>query len=281
MKVMKFGGSTIKDTKMIHKVADVIKNEKKVVVVVSALYGQTNEIREFVSKNHTEKKKVEAFIRKIRKRHERFAEETISDMRLIDDVQKELDRLILKLERLLFGVAYVEELTPRTSDLILSTAERMSAYIMEGVLLDRGIKAKAYESDRIGVVTDGLFGNATAKLEKTERNLKKKLKKDLKKGTVPVITGVIGKEALGGLLAGVTASGVLMALFMANAGGAWDNAKKTIEAGAHGGKGSDAHKAAVVGDTVGDPFKDTAGPSLNILIKLMAVVSVVIAPLIA
>ncbi len=99
--------------------------------------------------------------------------------------------------------------------------------------------------------------------------------------TVPVVTGaLIGKEALGGLLAGVTVCGVLMALFMANAGGAWDNAKKNIEAGALGGKGSEAHKAAVVGDTVGDPFKDTAGPSLNILIKLMAVVSVVIAPLI-
>jgi K(+)-stimulated pyrophosphate-energized sodium pump len=99
--------------------------------------------------------------------------------------------------------------------------------------------------------------------------------------SVPVIAGIIGKEALGGLLVGVTVSGVLMALFMANAGGAWDNAKKTIEAGAHGGKGTDAHHAAVVGDTVGDPFKDTAGPSLNILIKLMAVVSVVIAPLLA
>jgi K(+)-stimulated pyrophosphate-energized sodium pump len=97
--------------------------------------------------------------------------------------------------------------------------------------------------------------------------------------SVPVVAGFIGKEALGGLLVGVTVSGVLMALFMANAGGAWDNAKKTIEAGAHGGKGTDAHHAAVVGDTVGDPFKDTAGPSLNILIKLMAVVAVVIAPL--
>jgi K(+)-stimulated pyrophosphate-energized sodium pump len=97
---------------------------------------------------------------------------------------------------------------------------------------------------------------------------------------VPVVVGFLGRpEMLGGLLAGVTASGVLMALFMANAGGAWDNAKKYIEAGHHGGKGSDPHKAAVVGDTVGDPFKDTAGPSLNILIKLMAVVSLVIAPL--
>jgi len=96
----------------------------------------------------------------------------------------------------------------------------------------------------------------------------------------PVVVGFLGgTEMLGGLLAGVTASGVLMALFQSNAGGAWDNAKKHIEGGHFGGKGSDAHKAAVVGDTVGDPFKDTSGPSLNILIKLMSVISVVIAPL--
>jgi K(+)-stimulated pyrophosphate-energized sodium pump len=98
---------------------------------------------------------------------------------------------------------------------------------------------------------------------------------------VPVVVGFWNVEALGGVLAGVTASGVMMAIFMANAGGAWDNAKKFIEAGNFGGKGSDAHKAAVVGDTVGDPFKDTAGPSLNILIKLMTVVSLVLAPLLA
>ena len=96
---------------------------------------------------------------------------------------------------------------------------------------------------------------------------------------VPIIVGkLIGVEALGGLLAGATVTGVMLALFMANAGGAWDNAKKYIEGGAHGGKGSDPHKAAVVGDTVGDPFKDTSGPSLNILIKLMSVVSLVLAP---
>lgn len=95
----------------------------------------------------------------------------------------------------------------------------------------------------------------------------------------PVLVGAfLGVEALGGLLAGATVTGVLMALFMANAGGAWDNAKKHIEGGAYGGKGSDPHKAAVVGDTVGDPFKDTSGPSLNILIKLMSVVALVLAP---
>jgi K(+)-stimulated pyrophosphate-energized sodium pump len=96
---------------------------------------------------------------------------------------------------------------------------------------------------------------------------------------VPIIVGkFLGVEALGGLLAGATVTGVMLALFMANAGGAWDNAKKFIEGGAYGGKGSDPHKAAVVGDTVGDPFKDTSGPSLNILIKLMSVVSLVLAP---
>jgi len=96
----------------------------------------------------------------------------------------------------------------------------------------------------------------------------------------PVLVGFVGgTHMLGGLLAGVTASGVLLALFQSNAGGAWDNAKKYIEAGHHGGKGSESHKAAVVGDTVGDPFKDTSGPSLNILIKLMSVISVVIAPM--
>jgi K(+)-stimulated pyrophosphate-energized sodium pump len=96
---------------------------------------------------------------------------------------------------------------------------------------------------------------------------------------LPVLVGkFLGIHALGGLLAGATVTGVMMALFMANAGGAWDNAKKAIEGGLHGGKGSDTHKAAVVGDTVGDPFKDTSGPAMNILIKLMSVVSLVLAP---
>ena len=103
----------------------------------------------------------------------------------------------------------------------------------------------------------------------------------------PVITGYWSTEALGGLLAGTLCAGVMLAIFMSNAGGAWDNAKKQVEEQkkdlddkVNTGKGSERHKAAVIGDTVGDPFKDTAGPSLNILIKVMTVVAVVIAPFI-
>ena len=116
----------------------------------------------------------------------------------------------------------------------------------------------------------------------THAALKEMILPGLIAALTPVIVGFTGGvKMLIGLLVGVTVSGVVLAIFMANAGGAWDNAKKMIEMGHSGGKGSDAHKASVVGDTVGDPFKDTAGPAINILIKLMSIVSLVIAPLIS
>ncbi|HSF15690.1 MAG TPA: sodium-translocating pyrophosphatase [Vicinamibacteria bacterium] len=114
----------------------------------------------------------------------------------------------------------------------------------------------------------------------TAAALKRMIVPGLMAVVIPVAAGLYDPNFLAGLLVGALASGVLLAIFMANAGGAWDNAKKHIEAGNFGGKGSDTHKAAVVGDTVGDPFKDTAGPAINILIKLMSVVALVIAPLI-
>ena len=95
---------------------------------------------------------------------------------------------------------------------------------------------------------------------------------------VPIVVGLIlGVSGVAGMLAGATVTGFILAVMMANSGGAWDNAKKYIESGKHGGKGSEAHKAAVVGDTVGDPFKDTSGPAINILIKLLSMVSIVFA----
>ncbi len=112
----------------------------------------------------------------------------------------------------------------------------------------------------------------------TEGSLRQMIVPGLIAVVVPILIGFWSVEALGGLLAGALVAGVMMAIFMANAGGAWDNAKKYIEGGEHGGKGSDSHKAAVVGDTVGDPFKDTSGPSLNILVKLMTVVALVFLP---
>ena len=136
-------------------------------------------------------------------------------------------------------------------------------------------------------ITDKLdaVGNTTAAMGKgfaisTTAALKEMLVPGIMAVVAPLAVGLIlGSTALAGLLAGSLVSGVMMAMFMSNAGGAWDNAKKYIEEGNHGGKGSDAHKAAVVGDTVGDPFKDTSGPSINILIKLMTVVSTVFAAL--
>ena len=124
-----------------------------------------------------------------------------------------------------------------------------------------------------GVVPD----SATCVAISTEASLREKILPGSLAVVVPLVVGFISVDALGGLLAGALVTGFALAIFMANSGGAWDNAKKYIEAGHHGGKGSDPHKAAVVGDTVGDPFKDTSGPSMNILIKVMTIVSLVFA----
>ena len=140
---------------------------------------------------------------------------------------------------------------------------------------------KASEADRkIFDAADGVADYGKCIDISTKASIKEMVLPGLLAIAVPVAVGFLGgAEMLGGLLAGVTTCGVLMAIFQSNAGGAWDNAKKTIEE--QGKKGTDAHKAAVVGDTVGDPFKDTSGPSLNILLKLMSVVALVIAPSIA
>jgi K(+)-stimulated pyrophosphate-energized sodium pump len=119
---------------------------------------------------------------------------------------------------------------------------------------------------------------ATCVAISTDAALKEMILPGLLAVVVPLVLGFISVNALGGFLAGALVSGFALAIFMANAGGAWDNAKKYIEAGSHGGKGSESHHAAVVGDTVGDPFKDTSGPSMNILIKVMTIVALIFVP---
>ena len=195
---MKFGGSTFKTPKMMERVVEVIKKAQgNCVVVVSALSGQTNEIREYISKIRTEKKEIDIFIKNIKQKHFKFTKEVIPDKEIQKKVIEILDRYILKLERLLFGVAYTEELTPRTTDLILSSAERMSLQIIDGVLKSNGIVTKAYEADQIGIITDGEFCNATADLKSTERNLRKLVNDDIKEGAVPIITGFFGCDSEG------------------------------------------------------------------------------------
>jgi aspartate kinase len=198
MKVMKFGGSTIRNPKMIHEVARIIKNEpEKKVVVVSALYGQTNEIRQYLKRVKEEEDKIDSFINKIRSRHENLAQEVINKQDIQNEVLRSLNYHIVKLERLLYGVAYTEELTPRTSDLILSSAERMSARIMAGALQSHSVHAKAHDADKIGIITDGVFANASADLLRTEKNLKKTIIPHISSGSVPVITGFFGCDLEG------------------------------------------------------------------------------------
>jgi aspartate kinase len=196
MKVMKFGGSTIKTPDLMKKVMAVIRDEKDdKVVVISALFGQTNEIREYLKTIKTESEDINSFISHVLKRHVDMADNVISDDRILMDVKNNIKRIILKLERLLYGVAYTEELTPKTQDLILSSAERMSVYLLEGLLLDAGISAKAYEADKIGIITDGKFLYATANLGKCEQNLKENIMPQVNKGIVPVITGFFGPKS--------------------------------------------------------------------------------------
>ena len=170
------------------------------------------------------------------------------------------------------AMAMIEEVRRQFRDI-----PALKAALEVMVKYDSDISKASAEDRKIFDAADGVAEYDKCVAISTQASIKEMVLPGLLAIAVPVAVGFIGgAEMLGGLLAGVTTAGVLMAIFQSNAGGAWDNAKKTIES--EGRKGSDAHKAAVVGDTVGDPFKDTSGPSLNILLKLMSVVALVIAP---
>ncbi len=171
---------------------------------------------------------------------------------------------------LLFGAMLPYLFSSMAMNAVAATAEAMVAEVRRQFREIAGLVAGTAPADYARCVDIS-----------TRASIRKMIVPGLMAVVVPTVVGFIDKEMLGGLVAGVTVSGVLLAISQANAGGAWDNAKKYIEDGHHGGKGSAAHHAAVTGDTVGDPYKDTSGPSINILVKVVALVALVIAPLIA
>ena len=207
-------------------------------------------------------------------------------MEIIDDIKKALhDELDFSRRIMKEKDDILSEAEARANDIITSAKSRADQMIQQEAVSKAAYKM--IEEVRRQFKADKGILEGTSKPDykscvsiSTTAALHEMMLPGIMAVVVPVIVGVIlGVEALGGLLSGALVTGVLMAIFMSNAGGAWDNAKKYIETGHHGGKGSEAHKAAVVGDTVGDPFKDTSGPAINILIKLMTIVSLVFAPL--
>lgn len=194
MKVMKFGGASIKDPAGLLQVTEIVALEKEDrVVVLSAVYGQTNEIREFAQAAKTGDADIDGFIEKVKNRHVSIAKMALKDEKSVGKAEHDIWEKTMKLERLLYGIAYTNELTEQTFDLIQSYGERLSLPLLEHALRERGIDAMSFESDRIGIISDGVFGNATANIPMTRENLFKTIIPELKRGTVPIITGFFGK----------------------------------------------------------------------------------------
>jgi aspartate kinase len=193
MKVMKFGGGCIRDARSLGQVADIVAADRKdCVVVLSAVYGQTNEIREFAQKAKEGRADIDGFTKGLREEHETIARQAIEDKQALDAALADIHGKMLTLEILLYSVAYTQELTERTFDLVQSYGERLSLPLLVGAVQARGARAKGFESDKIGMLTDGVFGGATADLPVTRENLQKYVVPELKKGIVPAITGFFG-----------------------------------------------------------------------------------------
>jgi aspartate kinase len=193
MKVMKFGGASIRDSRGLRQVAEIVARDGcERVVVLSAVYGQTNDIREFARKIKDERAEIELFVKGVKERHETLAKEAIDDPKALELAIRDINGKMLKLEILLYGVAYTQELTDRTFDLVQSYGERLALPLLEGALVSMGVKAKGFESDKLGIVTDGVFGNATADLAATKENLDRRLVPEMRNGVLPVITGFFG-----------------------------------------------------------------------------------------
>ena len=189
MKVMKFGGTCIGTSAMITHVEDAIRKEKEEkVIAISAVAGVTNQLIDFISKFHKDEE-IEAFVDDLRKLHLRLLPQPLSSY---DKDQEALEARLQKLQTLLYGVSYTEEITPRTRDMIIVTGERLSAVILAARLKARGTSSAAFNSEEIGILTDGVHGSATADLAECEKSVGPKIHTLLKAGVTPVVTGFFG-----------------------------------------------------------------------------------------
>lgn len=189
MKVMKFGGTCVGNTSMITKVEEVIEREKEEkVIAISAVAGVTNQLLDFIAKFHKDDE-IEAFVDDLRKQHLKLMPATTGEF--AKDCEA-LEMRLQKLENLLYGVSYTEEITPRTKDLIVVTGERLSVVILAARLKARKVNAAAFNSEELGIVTDGVHGNATADYEECEKMVGPKIHTLLKAGVTPIVTGFFG-----------------------------------------------------------------------------------------
>ncbi len=195
---MKFGGSSLDDAASLKAVKDIILSQDgQKVIVLSALKGVTHDLNRAVAEIQKDEARIDQTINSISSRHYTVLRSAVSSPRVLADATDRLAALLRRLERLFYGIAYTEELTPRTRDLVLSFGERFSVCIMESVFLSGGIPSKAFFADELGIITDGEYGNATADLKETSRHIRKKLMKCVEEGTLPLVTGFFGRTKEG------------------------------------------------------------------------------------
>ncbi len=197
MKVLKFGGSSLKDGKSMRMVGDIIAaDQEEKVVVVSAIQGITDSLLSFMSTIRREEE-VQQFIKSLKERHLRILAEVAKSMETKQQALDLITERLTKLERVLYGITYLEELTPRTSDLVQSFGERLSVIVISAMLQEIGVNAVPVEADELGIITDGSFGSATADLEMTSKNIQPKIKSMFGKQELPVVTGFFGRTPEG------------------------------------------------------------------------------------
>lgn len=193
MKVLKFGGSSLKDGASMISVGEIISSDaEEKVIVVSAIQGITDSLLNFMSTVRKEQE-VQQFIRDLRDRHLKILADVAGSMDVKQTAVSQLSEQLVRLERILYGIIYLEELTPRTKDLVQSFGERMSVIIMSAMLQEMGVNAVPVNADELGVITDGTYGSATVEMEQTRNNVAPKIHEMFKRQEMPVVTGFFGK----------------------------------------------------------------------------------------